>query len=116
MTHEALQKLDEYALNLKDGIDRLPVNDISKKLQAEVVELKTKLQYSNEKSTQLIEGLLTSMHNNIMSSINKLDFERPAVQPENTGINNQELIDQITRQQEMMKNDIKTVLAENMIG
>ena len=43
-SEDDLVKQDDYALNLRDGIDKIPLTDASKKLKMENVELKAKLE------------------------------------------------------------------------
>ena len=115
LTPEAVEKLDEYALNLKDGIDRVPLNDISQKLNTEVIELKAKLQFANEKSNQIVESMLNTMHTRIIEAINKLDTERGAVQPENYMMP-EDLLEQFSIHQEKLKIEMKILLEQGMAG
>jgi hypothetical protein len=90
------------------------LNDISKKLQTEVIELKANLHYANDRSHQLAESRMNTMHTQIMEAISKVGIDSIGGADPRANNINQEMLEAFMNQQEEMKIEMKIILEKGL--
>ena len=64
MTPKQLYLVDQYALNLKNGKIEPPLDDKSRELQKELDRLNAKIEFLENKTSDMLEGVLSKLGGN----------------------------------------------------
>ena len=109
LSFDQLQKVDEYAYNLQNGIYEYPVTDKTKELQKENERLKAQLEVLENNNELPIEQLIQHLQNNMNQGRGSMHGS-----VDNDVLNKEDLMDILREHREEMQNIVNNNIGDKM--